>query len=555
MSAGDSTCGLGGHDPQYQQLYIPDSNVLLTRTQSEAGTLEVTDFMPVDGSLAGFLVRRVEVTRGTVSVDVTCSPRFDYARREPRVEAGDRAALFNSGDNALRLAATVTLAPRGAAAEARLELRAGERAAFALGPADTPFTLTLEAVYDALAATTRYWRGWIARSSYRGRWRELVHCSALTLKLLTYAPEGTLVAAPTLGLPAAIGGGRNWDYRFTWIRDAAFTLYGLSRLGFTDESRAFTAWVARRCSELAGGESLQVMYGIRGERAVDERPLPHLAGYRHSHPVHTGSDNRTQTQLDIYGALLDAAYLNDRYGTPADNDIWTELVGLTEQAATRWREPDHGLWELPSRPREYLSSKLLCWVALDRAIALATHRSLPAPIDRWRETRDTIYRDIFERFWDDDKQAFVQAADHRAMDASVLLMPLLRFISHTDPRWLSTLRAVERELVEDGLVYRYRQGNGSLDPLPGREAPFTICTFWYIECLSRAGRLDEASLAFEKTLARGNHLGLFAEQIMHGGNALGNFPQAYSHLALISTAFDIDKRSQRRWQGSDQAGT
>lgn len=375
-----------GRGHQHQQLYIPDTNVLLTRTLTEKGTLEVTHFMPVDGPLAGFLMRRVEVTRGAVGVDVTCSPRFDYARREPHVDTGDRAARFSSGANALRLTATGPLAAREAAAEARVELRAGECAAFALGPADAESALVQDAV--------------------------------------------------------------------------------------------------------------------------------------------------------------DAAYLNDRYGTPAVHHIWTELSGLTDQAATRWREADHGLWELPGRPREYLSSKLLCWVALDRAVALATHRSLPAPIDRWRETRDTIYCDIFERFWDDDKQAFVQAADHRAMDASVLLMPLLRFISHTDPRWLSTLRAVERELVEDGLVYRYRQGNGSLDPLPGREAPFTICTFWYVECLSRAGRLDEASLAFEKTVARGNHLGHFAEQIMPGGHALGNFPQAYSHLALISAAFDIDKRSQ-----------
>jgi GH15 family glucan-1,4-alpha-glucosidase len=370
-----------------------------------------------------------------------------------------------------------------------------------------------------------------------------VNRSALTLKLLTSRQHGSIVAAPTFGLPETIGGGRNWDYRYTWIRDSSFTLYGLMRLGYTKEAAGFMDWIMARCRELEPDGSLQIMYGIDGRHVLREEILPHLEGYMGSGPVRIGNAAYTHLQLDIYGELMDSVYLYDKYGSPIGYDAWTNIVRLTDWVCANWRQPDEGIWEVRGGRHDFLFSRVMCWVAVDRAIRLATKRSFPAPLARWHEVRDTIYQDVFTRFWDPTRQAFMQYAGAATLDASALLLPLVRFISPTDPRWVSTLRAIERDLVSDSLVYRYRTVDGGFsDGLTGQEGTFSMCSFWYVECLSRMGDLQQARFFFEKMLGYANHLGLYGEELDAQGQHLGNFPQAFTHLALISAAYDLDRR-------------
>jgi GH15 family glucan-1,4-alpha-glucosidase len=371
----------------------------------------------------------------------------------------------------------------------------------------------------------------------------MVNRSALTLKLLTSREYGSIVAAPTFGLPEMIGGGRNWDYRYTWIRDSSFTLYGLMRLGYTTEAAGFMDWIMARCRELEPDGSLQIMYGIDGRHVLREEILPHLEGYMGSGPVRIGNAAYTHLQLDIYGELMDSVYLYDKYGSPIGYDAWTNIVRLTDWVCANWRQPDEGIWEVRGGRHDFLFSRVMCWVAVDRAIRLATKRSFPAPLARWHEVRDTIYQDVFTRFWDPTRQAFMQYAGAATLDASALLLPLVRFISPTDPRWVSTLRAIERDLVSDSLVYRYRTVDGGFsDGLTGQEGTFSMCSFWYVECLSRMGDLQQARFFFEKMLGYANHLGLYGEELGAQGQHLGNFPQAFTHLALISAAYDLDRR-------------
>src|SRR4030095_966714 len=395
---------------------------------------------------------------------------------------------------------------------------------------------------EEFKATTNFWRVWAGHATYRGRWREMVLRSALTLKLLTYAPCGSLIAAPTFGLPERIGGSRNWDYRYTWIRDASFTLYGLMRLGYTAESAAFMKWVEARCAELEPDGSLQVMYGIDGRHELPEEELPHLAGYMGSVPVRIGNSAVNHLQLDIYGELLDAIYLYDKYGAPISFALWRNVRRLVYWVCTNWRQPDESIWEVRGGRREFLYSRVMCWVAIDRAIRMANRRSIPASFSRWYEVRDTIYRDIYERFWDPARRGFVQYPGAATFDAAALLMPLVRFVSPTDPRWVDTLRGIEQELVSDSLVYRYRLGESFSDGLTGQEGTFSMCSFWYVECLSRMGDLPKARFFFEKMLGYANHLGLYGEELGPRAQHLGNFPQAFTHLALISAAYDLDRR-------------
>ena len=377
---------------------------------------------------------------------------------------------------------------------------------------------------------------------YDGRWREMVKRSAMTLKLLTSAKYGSLVAAPTFGLPEQIGGPRNWDYRYTWIRDASFTLYALIRLGYTAESAAFMRWIEDRCAELNPDGSLQIMYGIDGRHELTETTLGHLEGYRGSKPVRIGNGAYDQLQLDIYGELMDSVYLYDKYGQPISYDLWRNLVRLIDWVCDNWRRKDEGIWEVRGGRKEFLYSRLLCWVAIDRGVRLALKRSFPAPLGRWLEVRDEIYLEIQNGFWNDKLGAFVQHKGADALDASALLMPLVRFISPVDPRWLSTLRAIEDRLVDDSLVYRYRVGRAADDGLHSAEGTFNMCSFWFVECLSRAGELDKARLYLEKMLGYANHLGLYGEELGPAGESLGNFPQAFTHLALISAATDLNRR-------------
>jgi GH15 family glucan-1,4-alpha-glucosidase len=314
------------------------------------------------------------------------------------------------------------------------------------------------------------------------------------------------------------------------------------RLGYTEEAAAFIRWVEDRCAELEPDGSLQIMYGIDGRHEMPEETLSHLEGYQGSPPVRIGNAAWTHFQLDIYGELMDAIYLYDKYGQPISYDLWTNVARYVDWVCTHWRVPDESIWEVRGGRREFLYSRVLCWVAIDRAVRLARKRSFPAPASRWREVRDEIYRDIFAHFWDPQRKAFVQAKGSTALDASALLMPLVKFVSPTDPRWVSTLRAIERELVSDSLVYRYRLGNGFSDGLPGEEGTFSMCSFWYVECLSRLGDLQQARFSFEKMLGYANHVGLYGEELGHRGEHLGNFPQAFTHLALISAAYDLDRR-------------
>jgi GH15 family glucan-1,4-alpha-glucosidase len=403
----------------------------------------------------------------------------------------------------------------------------------------------IERIEDDTAA---YWRHWVARSTYSGRWREVVHRSALTLKLLIYQPTGAMVAAATTSLPERVGGPRNWDYRYTWVRDSAFSLYALLRLGFSDEAHAFRAFLASaaRSGATESGNPLQVLYGIDPRSDLCETELGHLEGYEGSRPVRIGNRAADQLQLDIYGALLDALYLTEQAGSEQmlSYDDWRNVAALVDWVCERWREPDEGIWEVRSGRRPFTFSRLMCWVALDRGIRIAQRRALPAPVARWRAERDEIYVRIMDHAWSERLGAFVQAEGSDVLDASLLLMPLVHFVAPTDPRWLSTLDAIGRDLVADSLVHRY-DPRASPDGLEGDEETFSMCSFWYVECLARAGRLEEAQTAFEKMLTYANHTGLYSEQIGRSGELLGNFPQAFTHLALISAATSLDRKLTR----------
>jgi GH15 family glucan-1,4-alpha-glucosidase len=547
----------GGHfqiapildDAKQRQLYLPDTCVMLTRFLSDQGVAEVSDFMPIEEmGHAHDIIRRAKTVRGEVRFRMRCAPRFDYGRAAHRVEHKGHEVLFIStgaDGTALRLRSSVPMRVHEGAAIAEFTLRADESAAFVLEEArpgaDSPSAAD-DYVADAFKETVNFWRRWVGRSTYSGRWREMVNRSALTLKLLTSAPYGSIVAAPTFGLPETIGGMRNWDYRYTWVRDAAFTVYSLMRLGYTEEAGAFIRWLEARCGELDPDGALQIMYTIDGRHQLDEETLPGFEGYRGSTPVRIGNAAYNQLQLDIYGELMDAVYLYNKYGQPISHDLWTNLVRLVNWVCDNWQRRDDGIWEVRSGPQEFLYSRVMCWVAVDRAVRLAEKRSFPAPLEPWRRTRDLIYGDIFANFWHPQRLAFIQHKGSSRMDAAALLMPLVRFISPTDCRWLSTLKAIEGELVSDSLVYRYQTGDAAEDGLSGQEGTFCMCSFWYVECLSRSGDLEKARFFFEKMLGYANHLGLYAEQLGQRGEHLGNFPQSFTHLALISAAYDLDRR-------------
>jgi GH15 family glucan-1,4-alpha-glucosidase len=534
-----------------KQLYLPDTNVLITRFLMPGGVGEVQDFMlpPHTGEAARRhrIIRRVVAVRGQMRFVVDVAPRFDYARAGHEVALTRHGALFRSRELVLSLSAPCPLQiVDGGDVRAWIELQAGESAAFVLDrvePGEVPTACSDADIAAEFDATVAFWRGWLRRSRYSGRWREMVHRSALTLKLLTYAPTGAIVAAPTTSLPEEVGGARNWDYRYTWMRDAAFTLYALLRLGFTEEAGAFMQWLERRFRHAPGRESgpLQIMYGIDGREDLPEEELSHLEGYMGSAPVRIGNGAATQLQLDIYGELMDSVYLCNKYGRPLYHDGWLELTHNLEWLIDHWDQADEGIWETRGGRRDYTYSRLMSWVAVERAIRVARQRGLPADIPRWSTVRDRIYNQVMERGWHPARRTFVQHYGTDVLDASLLLMPLCKFIAPTDPRWLSTLDAISAELVSDSLVYRY-DAEASPDGLAGREATFSMCSFWWVEALARAGRLDQARLAFEKMLTYANHVGLYSEEIGLTGEQLGNFPQAFTHLALISAAYNLDRQ-------------
>ncbi len=532
-----------------KQFYFPDTNVLITRFFTEEGVGEVQDFMPVTGesdeSARHRLIRRVVCVRGSVPFRTRVAPRFDYGASPHTARMVGDVALFESADKSLALTATVPLECDDVDVWADFKLDEGESEVFALDQVDGEVTsrpCARQEAEDEFAATVAYWRRWVSQSRYRGRWREMVHRSALTLKLLTYAPTGAIVAAPTTSLPEQLGGERNWDYRYVWIRDAAFCVYALLRLGFTGEAEAFMKFVTRYISPGDGNPSgpLQIMYGIDGRTELTERELPHLEGHQKSAPVRVGNAAADQLQLDIYGALIDSIYLYDKWAQPISSAQWDDVCALVDWVCENWDQPDEGVWETRGGRKNFLYSRLMCWVAIERGIRLANRRGLPANLPHWLKCRDTIYRRIMDRGWSVKRQAFVQYEGSDVLDAALLMMPLAKFIAPTDPKWLSTLDALTEELVSDSLVYRYNP-QASPDGLRGDEGTFSICSFWYVEAMVRAGRVDEARLAFEKMLTYANHLGLYAEEIGRTGEQQGNFPQAFTHLALISAAFNLDR--------------
>jgi GH15 family glucan-1,4-alpha-glucosidase len=532
-----------------KQLYLPDTNVLITRFLTEEGVGEVQDFMPVDNGQGkthrNRLIRRVLAVRGTMHFLLNAQPRFNYGRDDHDMYFHENGVLFRSPGICMALETPLELKPDGRGVQCRFVLEPGESATFVLERVPEtyiPRKYSEEVTREAFEATVAFWRGWLAKSSYQGRWREMVHRSALTLKLLTYAPTGAIVAAPTTSLPELMGGSRNWDYRYTWIRDSALSLYALLRLGFTDEAAAFMGWLTQRFEEPrpAADGPLQVIYSIDGGVELTEETLDHLEGYRGSAPVRIGNGAAGQLQLDIYGELIDSVYLYDKYGSPIHHDAWSALSKIIDWISHHWDQADEGIWEVRGGRQNFTFSRLMSWVAVDRAIRIATARGLPADTVGWQSVRDAIYHMIMDKCWNPERHAFVQHDSTDVLDASILVMPMVRFIAPGDRRWLSTLDKMASELVSDSLVYRYNV-EASPDGLDGEEGTFSMCTFWYVEALARAGRLDEARLVFEKMLTYANHLGLYAEEIGPTGEALGNFPQAFTHLALISAACCLDE--------------
>jgi GH15 family glucan-1,4-alpha-glucosidase len=531
-----------------KQMYKPDTNVLVTRFLGADSVGEVVDFMvprqpgaPVrhPGAL---LVRRLRAVRGTVVFTVSCRPAFDFGRQDHAVHTPDRGgAVFTSpGARAeLVLRAGQRFSVAGPAATATVTLGPGEGLDLLLQWGGAPEPPAEGEAGRLLDYTVAYWRSWLRRSRYRGRYREMVERSALVLKLLVYQPSGALVAAPTTSLPESVGGARNWDYRYSWIRDAAFTLYALMRLGFTDEAASYMTWLQARCREAAADRGLQVLYAVDGNPEVPETTLDHLDGYKGSRPVRVGNSAASQLQLDIYGELMDSVYLFNKYGRPIGYDLWEALGRQLDWLEKNWQRPDDGIWESRGGRRRHTYSAVMTWVAFERATRIARQRGLPAPVSRWRDAADMAYQTVQQDGWHPDRRAYVQYPGGTTLDASLLVMPLVKFSGPSDPRFLATLDRISKELVTDSLVQRY-QPDGS-DGLPGTEGTFNLCSFWYVEALTRAGRIQKGRYVFEQMLSNANHVGLFAEEISPAGEALGNFPQAFTHLALISAAVNLDR--------------
>ncbi|TNH30599.1 glycoside hydrolase family 15 protein [Micromonospora orduensis] len=513
-----------------KQLYLPGTPILITRFHSADGVGEMLDFMPVTGTQATDqhrLIRLIRMVRGTMRFRFDCQPRFNYARDPCEIEVHPEGDVFRSPamsltltpfKNVERLIGAEDIRRDAEGVSARFTLNTGDIGGVVLETAcpHAPRALSIEEACDLLAQTRDYWRRWLDRSRYTGRWREMVERSAMTLKLMTYAPTGALVAAPTAGLPEQVGGQRNWDYRHTWIRDAR-----------------------------DGDIPLQIMYRIDGSPDLPEEVLGQLEGYRGSAPVRIGNGAAGQLQLDIYGEALNSLDLADRNGLIAPHEGWRKTAGLMDWLCDHWDQPEDGIWETRSGRQDFTYGRVMSWVALDRAIRLAQRRGRPGDTTRWTTQRNAIYEQVMARAFHPERQAFVQHYQTHILGASLLAMPGVGFISPNDPMWKSTLWAMDADLVSDSLVYRY-DPRASPDGLAGTEGTFSMCTFWYVQALAQAGRIDDARLTFEKMLTYSSPLGLYSEEIAATGEQIGNFPQAFSHLSLISTASHLDELLDER---------
>ncbi|MFI8237206.1 glycoside hydrolase family 15 protein [Streptomyces sp. NPDC085866] len=544
----------------WKQLYYPDTAVLVTRFMSPDGVGEIIDYMPVQPGTQATdrhqLVRVARTVRGTVRFELACRPRFDYARADHRLDLTPERATFHAPGATAHLQSDIPLEQDGNDVRGARTLNAGEAAAmvFTMCPpgGEAPPPTTIEGVTEAIFENIDFWQLWVRTSRYRGRWTDTVYRSAITLKLLTYAPTGAPVAAATMGLPEQVGGERNWDYRYTWVRDGSLSIRALLDLGFVEEATHFIRWLGDRLHAHEGpdDEPLQIMYRVDGDPHLTEEILEHFEGYRGSYPVRAGNAASDQLQLDIYGEALYGLAEGREVGEHAGYHGWKGLAATLDWLADSWDRPDEGIWETRGGRKDFTYSRVMCWTAFDRGLKLAAEFSRPADTARWTRARDEILEQVMERGWNEKEQALVQYYGGDVLDASLLLAPRVGFISPRSPGWLTTLDAMDRVLVSDSLVYRY-DPQASPDGLRGSEGTFSLCTFLYVDALVRAGRLAEARYAFEKMQTYANHVGLFAEEIGPSGEQLGNFPQAFTHLSLIMAATTLNEALDRLWRIPD----
>ncbi|MFI9563391.1 glycoside hydrolase family 15 protein [Streptomyces rishiriensis] len=556
-----------------RQIYYPDSAVVVTRFLSPDGVGEVIDHMPVIRSRTPSdrhtVVRVVRTVRGTVRFALECRPRFDYARTDHTLDmyggnsgnggtgatggAGGTAgsAVFRAPGTTAYLQATFPLERDGRDARGTVTLNAGQSAAAVFtvcdGDGEAPPPPTADSVTEQMWDAIDFWQRWVRTSRYRGRWPDMVNRSAITLKLLTYAPSGAPVAAATMGLPEQVGGERNWDYRYTWVRDGSLSVRALLDLGFVEEADRFVHWLGERLAARAGatGEPLQIMYRVDGDPRLTEETLDHFEGYRGSRPVRAGNAATEQLQLDIYGEALYAMSEGiEQIGQQVGYHGWQGLARLMDWLSDHWDRPDEGIWETRGGRKDFTYSRVMCWAAFDNCLKLVEEFRRPGDTQRWIRARDAILEQVMERGWSQKEQALVQHYGGDVLDASLLLAPRVGFIAPRSPGWLSTLDAVDHRLVSDSLVYRYDPA-ASPDGLRGSEGTFSLCTFLYVDALARADRLPQARYTFEKMHTYANHVGLFAEEIGPSGEQLGNFPQAFTHLSLIMAATTLDEALDR----------
>lgn len=543
---------------EIHQSYIKNTNVLLSRFITKENLVDIIDFMPFEGKASGNneIIRIVKGIEGSTEVDLEIYPTLNYNREGVKFEeiSPNRLKIWCDNEDIvpMEIQSSIPFLKNGNQNCSSFTIGKGEAVIFIIKKYDATSVIDSEKIINQsrakLRSTITYWQNWMKTSTYQGDWTPYINRSALLLKLLTSAEHGSPVAAPTFSLPEVLGGSKNWDYRYTWIRDASFTMYAFIRLGFLSEASQFMMWIQARLekdfNEL--DKDLQIMYCVSGSRDLTEISLDHYEGYEKSQPVRIGNAAVNQLQLDIYGELMDTIYLFDKYGEAVSYSFWSLIIKMVNKVIENWEKPDHGIWEVRETKRHYLYTKVMCWVAVDRAVRLGKKRSFPFPESEWVKVRDQIFNYVYKEFWVASCNSFVHFKDATTLDLSILIMPLVRIISPYDKKWIATMKAIEDKIMHDVLIYRNLNDTNPFKDTSLNEGAFVIGSFWFIECLSRAGQLEKAEYYFQKILAYSNHLYLFAEEIHRDGRFMGNFPQAFSHLGLISTAFSLNRNLKEK---------